>query len=102
VPRRRPLRYCPLSESRSLYRPRHAAPTLLLRLARQLIHGVIWTRQVVGYYPPPRHRRQPAVTWASRLGLGSTPVAAQRGLGGYPVFASGQVRGGRGVLQARA
>ncbi len=94
--------YCPLSESRSLYRPRHAAPSLLLRLARQMSLALVWVHQLVGYYPPPRHRRQSVMVRMQRRWLSTTAVAAPRGLSPYPVFVAGQVRVDRGVLHARA
>ncbi len=101
VPRRR-LMYCPLSESRSLYRPKHAAPSLLLRLARQLSLALVRAQQLVGYYPPPRHRRQPGLVLAQRPWLSTAAVAAPYGLSPYPVFVAGKVRADRSVLHARA
>jgi hypothetical protein len=92
--------YCPLSESRSLYRPKHAAPSLLLRLARQVSLALVWTHQLVGYYPP-RHRRQPGLVRTQRPWLAAA-AAGPYGLSPYPVFVTGQVRGDRGVLHARA
>jgi hypothetical protein len=94
--------YCPLSESRSLYRPKHAAPSLLLRLARQVSMALVWAHQLVGYYPPPRHRRRPGLVRTQRPWLSTAAVAAPYGLSPYPVFVAGQVRGDRGVLHARA
>jgi hypothetical protein len=94
--------YCPLSESRSLYRPKHAAPSLLLRLARQVSLALVWAHQHLGYDPPARHRRQPGMVPAPRPWLSTVAVAAPYGLSPYPVFVAGQVRGDRGVLHARA
>jgi hypothetical protein len=98
--------YCPRSESRSLYRPKHAAPSLLLRLARQVSLALVWTQQLIGSYPPPRHRqrhrRQPALVLSQRPWLATAAVSAPYGLSPYPVFVAGQVRVDRGVLHARA
>jgi hypothetical protein len=94
--------YCPLSESRTLYRPKHAAPSLLLRLARQVSLALVWTHQLIGYYPPPRHRRQSGLVRVQRPWLATAAVAAPYRLSPYPVFVAGQVRGDRSVLHARA
>jgi hypothetical protein len=101
VPRRR-LMYCPRSESLSLYRPKHAAPSLLLRLARQVSLAVVWTQRLIGSYPPPRHRRQPALVLSQRPWLAAAAVSAPYRLSPHPVFVAGQVRIDRGVLHARA
>jgi hypothetical protein len=81
------LIYSSLSEARSFYRPRHAAPSLLLRLERRLSLVIVRAHQLVGYYPP-RHRRRPAIAQPQWPRLGNAAVAAPRGFGPYPVFAS--------------
>lgn len=101
VPTRR-LMYCPLSESRSLYRPKHAAPSLLLRLVRQLSLALVWTHQLVGYYPPARHRRRPTLVLSQRPWLATAAVSAPYRLSPYPVFVTGQVRADRRIVHARA
>jgi hypothetical protein len=92
--------YCPRSESLSLYRPKHAAPSLLLRLARQVSMALAWTQQLTGYNPTPRHRRQPVLLLSQRPWLATPAVSAPYGLSPYPVFVAGQVRIDRGVLHA--
>jgi hypothetical protein len=91
VPRRRLLIYSQLSESRTFYRPRHAAPSLLLRLERRLSLILVRAHQLVGYYPPPRHRRRPAVIQPQWPRLGNAAVAASRGTGPYPAFVASPV-----------
>jgi hypothetical protein len=93
VARRRLLLYRPLSESRPFYRPRHAAPSLLLRLALQLSLALSLARQVLGYYPPPRHRRRPALVQPQWPRLGTASLATSRGQRPYyPVFSAGPGR----------
>jgi hypothetical protein len=92
--RRRLLIYCPLGESRSFYRPRHAAPSLAIRFARRLSMTLVWVHRAIGYYyPPPRHRRVPALVQPPWPRLGTAYLAGQRRLNSYyPVFVAGQHR----------
>jgi hypothetical protein len=94
--------YCPRSESRSLYRPKHAAPSLLVRLVRQVSLALAWLEQRIGYNSPPRHRRQPVLVLTQRPWLATVAVSAPYGLSPYPVFVASPVRIDRGVLHARA
>jgi hypothetical protein len=77
------LIYCPLSESRPFYRPRHAAPSILLRLERRLSLVLVRMHQLFGYYPP-RHSRRPAVVQPQWPRLANAAVAGQYAFIPYP------------------
>jgi hypothetical protein len=91
--------YCSLSETRSTYRPRHAAPSVLLRFARQLTLALVSVHLIVGYYQPPRHRRRPVMVQTRRTRLGAATDAGY-GLSPYSAFVTSQVRGDRVALHA--
>jgi hypothetical protein len=85
------LIYSPLNESRPFYRPRHAAPSFLLRLERRLSLVLVRMHQLFGYYPP-RHRRRPAVLQPQWARFGYAVVAAPRRASPYPAFAGSPAR----------
>lgn len=65
---------------------------MLLRLVRQLTLVLVWAHPLVGYYPPPRHRRGPAALQQQWPRLGTVAVAAPRALSSYPVFGARPAR----------
>jgi len=58
---RRLLVYGVLGESRSLYCPRHAAPTLLVRLLRRVSLGFAYAGRLPGLRASQAHRRRTVV-----------------------------------------
>ncbi|MGB6454168.1 MAG: hypothetical protein WBH47_06710 [Streptosporangiaceae bacterium] len=52
----------------------------------------MWADQVLGYSPPPRHQRRPAVVQPQWPRLGYATAATSRRLSPYPVFAAGPAR----------
>ncbi len=90
---RRLLIYCPRGETRLFYRPRHAAPSLAMRLVCWLSLALVSAHRALGYDDPARHRRTPARAQSQWPLLGNAYLATS-GIPNpyYRVFVAGQGR----------
>lgn len=93
--RRRLSFYGVLGESRSFYRPRHAAPSLVYRVAHRISGALAMTPRQGYYYAAARHRRRPAALqpqWPRLCVAGDSYVALPRQLSPYPALAASPAR----------